>query len=643
MEQNAADIPPGAKSQAILLDDIGEPIIRTDMGGLVCAWNRAAAEAFGYAAETMLGTHLSRLIADGDEAFVYHHFLEPLLIRGRAMLDCPVRTQSGERRHVHFTVLPHGDASGQVVGAVITLHDISKQVATEAAHEEARQRLSFHWTQMPLAGIEWDVEGRIRAWNPAAGTIFGYTSTEAIGKEADLLATGQGVDSFKAFFETLRCSKSGNRCTMNNRRKDGQEICCEWFNSPLLDQHGAIAGFASLALDITERLKTESALKAAKESADAANRSKDQFLAVMSHEIRTPMNSIIGFADLMLDSPLDENQRDHLNIIKSNAYNLLDLINNVLKYSLLDSGKVVPEKRDCDLHYLVHEIEDYLSSELEQKGLCFEAKVGANTPGIVYTDYLELRQILMNLLGNAIKFTEKGEIELKVWTEPCSGGEKNSLELCASVRDTGVGIASDKLETIFESFSQVDSSSTRRFEGTGLGLAMSRKLCHLLGGEIGVESEPGKGSCFRIRIPVEVSGDALSASAARMPMGDMPILVGVNEPETARLLEDSLTDMGCKVKIVSSGLDVIEALQEEAYGLLVVAVDLPEMDGLEITECVRQGMAGENNRNLYICALSTYADGDDHQRCLKAGMDAHLGKPILVRNLNSVLKAARKA
>lgn len=642
MEQGGADIPPAARSQAILLDDIGEPIIRTDMGGIVCAWNRAASETFGYSPEAMLGTHLSRLIADGDEAFVYHHFLEPLLIRGRVMLDCPVRTQSGECRHAHFTVLPHGDASGQVVGAVITLHDISQQVATAAAHEEARQRLSFHWTHMPLAGIEWDTEGRIRAWNPAAGTIFGYTSEEAIGKRSNLLAMDRGTDVFKGFFETLRSSKSGNRCTMNNRRKDGQEICCEWFNSPLLDKHGAVAGYASLALDITERLKTESALKAAKESADGANRSKDQFLAVMSHEIRTPMNSIIGFADLMLDSKLDENQRDHLNIIKSNAYNLLDLINNVLKYSLLDSGEVVPEKRDCDLHYLVHEIEDYLSSEVEQKGLRFQVEIGADTPGIVYTDYLELRQILMNLLGNAIKFTEKGEIRLKVWTEPCSRGWENRLDLCVSVHDTGVGIAADKLETIFESFSQVDSTSTRRFDGAGLGLAMSRKLCRLLGGEIGVESEPGKGSHFRIRIPVEVSGEPISASNPRMPLGDMPVLVGVNKAETARLLEDSLSDMGYKVKIVFSGLDVIEALQKETYGLLLVAVNLPDMDGLEITECVRKGMAGENNRNLYICALSAYANGDDHQRCLKAGMDAHLGKPILLRNLMSVLKAARK-
>lgn len=640
MDPNRADIPPAAKGQAILLDDIGEPIIRTDMGGVVCAWNRAASEVFGYAAESMIGQHLSRLIDQGDEAFVYHNFLEPLLIRGRVMLDCPVRTLAGERRHVHFTILPHCDSSGEVVGAVITLHDISQQIATEVAHQEALQRLSFHWTHMPLAGIEWDVEGRIRAWNPAASVIFGYSSDEVIGQPAKLLAVEE--DAFSGFFETLRHSRSGNRCTMGNRRKDGEEICCEWFNSPLLDKGGRIVGYASLALDITERLRTESALKAAKESADAANRSKDQFLSVMSHEIRTPLNSIIGFADLMLDSPLDDHQRDHLNIIKSNAYNLLDLINNVLKYSLLDSGKVVPEKRDCDLHYLIHEIEDYLASEVEQKGLRFCVRIEEGTPGIVYTDYLELRQILMNLLGNAIKFTEAGEVELKVWTEPSANGSRQNLDLWASVRDTGVGIAPDKLDKIFESFSQADSSSTRRFDGAGLGLAMTRKLCHLLGGEIGVESELGKGSTFWVRIPVEVSGEGLSSMAERQPMGNMPVLVGVAQPETARLLEASLKEMGCRVKVVSSGLDVIEALQKEAYGLLFLAVDLPDMNAFEVTECVRQGMAGEGNRNVYICALSAYTDGDDHQRCLKAGMDAHLGKPILVRNLASVVKAARR-
>ncbi|MFK7845682.1 MAG: ATP-binding protein [Rhodothermales bacterium] len=409
--------------------------------------------------------------------------------------------------------------------------------------------------------------GNITSWNNGATRSTGYANNEALGQNFSMFF-GQEEQAANKPAEIIREATTSGKCTYEGwlHIKEGDPIWGDSTLTPIFDNTGQLKGLVSISRDITKRKAEEGELRQAKEEAEAATKAKSEFLANMSHEIRTPMNGVIGMASLLKETGLDEEQQDYVQTIRSSGESLLAIINDILDFSKIEAGQIELEERAFSLRSCIEEACDLVGNRLRRKDVDLVYKLSPDTPAQIKSDSTRLRQILINLLGNAVKFTSKGEIYISTNVVEQKGEQ---ILLQVSIRDTGIGIPKDKMDRLFSAFSQVDASTTRKFGGTGLGLSICAQLSRIMGGDIWVESVEGIGSTFHFTIATKVATDHEEKPRLNPAFSDKHILIFENNASLRDILQTQLEERGINTLTTDDAENAHKWIAHRSFDLII--------------------------------------------------------------------------
>lgn len=524
--------------------------------------------------------------------------------------------------------------SGDYPYIVINATDIT---ARKAAEEKIRQ-LSVAIEQSPVSVVITDTQGRIEYVNPWFSEITGYSALEAIGQKPSILKSGHTPDSeYKKLWDTIAAGGRW-RGEFQNRKKNGETYWESATISGIKGADGRIHNYIAVKDDITEQKKAEKALLEATEQAQSAMRAKSDFLATMSHEIRTPMNGVIGMTELLLDTDLTPEQRDFVETIQVSGDTLLTILNDILDYSKIESGKMELEKREFDLTHCLETTLDVFSSKAAQKNIELIYSIDPAVPNGLIGDETRIKQILMNLTNNALKFTETGEVYISVQKSDGrdNGNTSDGVELLFKVKDTGIGIPQDKMDRLFKSFSQVDSSTTRKYGGTGLGLAISDKLVAMMGGKIWVDSMDGWGSTFSFTVKFGINQEAsLQKDSVPSTIKGKRVLIVDDNDTNRQILCAQCARMGMTAKATESPLEALTWIGHgQLFDLGIIDMHMPEMDGLELGLAIREMRCMDFLPLLMLSSLGNKAKPENYPDDV---FSAFVSKPVKQAQLQEMV------
>ncbi len=637
-----------------VVNNLRETVFRCGLDRRLTFLNAAWEQTTGYSPETSLGRRFVDVMHPDDKAMCTADFIA-LATGERTSVQREMRfiTTSGQVVWMEAFAQPVYDAAGRIEGVTGTLNDITER---KQAADRLTEQLTFIDTLVESIPIPIYVKDRERRYvriNRAYCEMFDMPADRLLGRRVE--------DSHHAPVNPVHAESdrrvlehgAGASYEFRMRLRNGREVDCVANKAALADSRGEITGLVGTLVDISDQKEATRALVQAKEAAESASRMKSEFLANMSHEIRTPMNGIIGMTDIVLDTPLAAEQREYLGIVKSSANALLDIINDILDFSKIEAGKLSVERLSFEPSRLLAETLLPMAPRAEERGVALRLEMEPGLPARIIGDPGRLRQVLNNLISNAIKFTEAGEVVMRVGSACDAIVSLPSSSTCwlrFSVRDTGIGIPPERQAQIFAPFTQEDSSITRRFGGTGLGLSITRRLCDLMGGRIRLDSEPGRGSEFIAELPFEVDTVALDA-ALHGPAPDdgvitepMPLAAATHAPLAQVLLaEDNavnerltvtlLRRWGHEVAVAGNGQQAVQLYAERHFDLVLMDVHMPGMSGLEATRRMRALEQEARRPRTPIVALTASAMETDRRLCIEAGMDDYLSKPLRAREL----------
>ncbi|EGJ49996.1 PAS/PAC sensor hybrid histidine kinase [Desulfocurvibacter africanus subsp. africanus str. Walvis Bay] len=631
------------------MDTIPAPAWITDEQHRYLYINKPTMEQMGGRREDYLGRSAWDVFPIEEQLNSYMEHARRAMQAGhplREEADYPL-TDGSLRRWVRYIFPIHTADGHRLIGGVA--FDISERKRTEDALRTSEEKLRSIFENSSLGIFRSTPQGRFLEANPATASILGYSSPEESIREVKDIGSQVYVNPEQrdAIMRMLLEERRQHVTTeIQVRHKSGSILTLRINMHPVWDENGRPRYLEGFVEDMTERVRMERELRAAKSAAEAANLAKSEFLATMSHEIRTPMNGILGMVEVAMRQEPSPAVTQSLRLVRQSARALLDIIGDILDFSRIEAGKMERKEQRFLLRELLRPTLDLLAQTAVDKGLRLSKHIARDVPEALLGDAASLRQVLVNLLGNAIKFTHEGEVALDVDLAEPSAKDSGYVRLRFTVSDSGIGIPEDKLQTIFEPFGQLDGAS---YAGTGLGLSISAKLVALLGGRLEVRSTPGKGSRFSFDAEFSLDKEAREcAQEERGPKIDRPLRILVAEDNAiSRLVaEELLRNMGHQVLAVIDGRQAIEALSRKRFDLVLMDVRMPGLDGLEATRIIRHAPPPGVDPKVPIVALTAQAMAGDRERLLEAGMNDYLPKPfdpvVLEAVLERVSRTGRK-
>jgi two-component system, sensor histidine kinase and response regulator len=629
-----------------VVENVHEVIFQADATGAWTYLNPAWTQITGIEVADTLGKSVIDSIYPDDRSDKLH-YLQSLLSGAQTSCQCEMRflTADGGFRFLTAHAWPLRDSAGNINGVSGVLSDITERRLVEEELQHQRDFALYVMNTMGQGLTVTGADGKFAYVNPAFARMLGYPPETLIGREPEDFTFAEDLVKL-AQAHTQRRAGATSSYETRLHGADGEAVYALITGTPHR-RGGEIIGSVAVVTDLTERYRMEQALSQARDQALEASRLKSEFLATMSHEIRTPMYSVIGMNELLLQTTLSERQREYAEAVHLSAEGLLAILDDILDFSAIEADRLLLHETDFEPRAVLAEVSEIFAAKIDAKELSLHMAVAPDVPAWLCGDSRRLRQVLINLVGNAIKFTERGSVAIDA---NVGGTTEAGLILRFAITDTGVGIPQAAHQRLFLPFTQLDGSMARRYGGTGLGLAISKRLVELMGGEIGVESEAGSGACFWFTAtfkhvadqpgdhPVTDRGWKAARTEPAAPVTGVRILLAEDNPVNQRLAILQIERLGYVVTAVADGRAAVDAVVEnpDAFDLILMDCQMPVMDGFEAARVIRR--AEPADRRVPIIAMTANAMRGDREACLAAGMDAYLSKPVRPTELDQTLR-----